>query len=112
MDEEAFTNFGNSTIRVTNFSDKINEREFRDLFSPYGKINVVFLDKKDKRGLAFVKFENRKDAEDAASLILSMECSLVYLYRTKRKKNFLLFLCKLDYQLFFGNCILVLLLYL
>ncbi len=71
---------------MSNISEEAREDDIRELFSSFGRVARVFL-AKDKstgrsRGFAFVKFDSRRDAENAmenlqgygyAHLILKLE---------------------------------------
>jgi len=57
------------TLRVTNLSEDTSEGDLRELFSPFGNVQRIFL-AKDKttnvsRGFAFVNFLKRDDAQNA-----------------------------------------------
>jgi|TARA_B110000483_G_scaffold165158_1_gene195487 translation initiation factor 3 subunit G len=58
-----------TTLRVTNLSEETQERDIRDLFSPYGNITRVHLaldhHTQRSRGFAFVSFCLKEDAQDA-----------------------------------------------
>lgn len=79
-------NRDDNTVRVTNLSEDIRERDIQELFSPFGTIQRIYLAKdkitNNSKGFAFVSFA-RKDAAISAihhlngygydSLILSVE---------------------------------------
>lgn len=57
------------TVYVANLSKRVDERELRDKFRKYGRIdsyNIVFDPiVRESRGFGFVTFESRSDAQDA-----------------------------------------------
>lgn len=58
-----------NTLRVTNISEDTNEDDLRDLFSPFGRIQRVYLAKdretQQSRGFAYISFAYRDHAEKA-----------------------------------------------
>jgi len=58
-----------ATIRVTNLSEDIKERDLGELFGPYGRISRIYLaiDKitGQSKGFAFINFYHREDAARA-----------------------------------------------
>jgi translation initiation factor 3 subunit G len=57
------------TVRVDNFSRDADERDVEDLFGPFGRLQRVSVAKhsktKQRKGVAFVNFYNKSDAEAA-----------------------------------------------
>lgn len=58
-----------TTLRVTNISEDTNEDDLRDLFSPFGRIQRVYLardrETQVSRGFAYISFHYRDDAARA-----------------------------------------------
>lgn len=63
-----------NTVRVTNLSEDIRERDIQELFSPFGQIQRIYLAKdkvtNNSKGFAFVSFL-RKDAALSAIMHLN-----------------------------------------
>jgi translation initiation factor 3 subunit G len=62
-----------ATVRVTNLPEETQEQDLRDLFTPFGTVNRVFL-AKDKtnntsKGFAFITFNEKKDAQKAIECV-------------------------------------------
>jgi polyadenylate-binding protein len=62
---QKFTN-----IFIKNFGDQINEEKLRELFSQYGKILYLIIERDEKgvsKGFGFCSYENPEEAEDVIS---------------------------------------------
>ncbi|CAF1418575.1 unnamed protein product, partial [Adineta ricciae] len=62
-----------ATVRVTNLPEETQEQDLRDLFTPFGSLNRVYL-AKDKtsntsKGFAFITFNEKKDAQKAIECV-------------------------------------------
>ena len=69
------------TLRVTNLSEDVQERDLYDLFERFGRISRIYVgtDPETKlcKGYAFVSFEDRREAEKAMAKIDGLPCELM-----------------------------------
>lgn len=62
-----------ATVRVTNLPEETQDQDLRDLFTPFGPVNRVYL-AKDKvtntsKGFGFITFNDKKDAQKAIECV-------------------------------------------
>jgi translation initiation factor 3 subunit G len=97
-------NLDEATVRVTNLPEETQEQDLRDLFTPFGPVNRVFL-AKDKtnntsKGFAFITFNEKKDAQKAIECVSGFGYDHLIL-KVEWAKYTLLLLLYLNYLLFF-----------
>lgn len=88
--EEMKANYTN--IYVKNIDLGFSEKEFEDLFAPFGKITSIYLEKDQdgkSKGFGFVNFEDHKSAVEAVEALNDKEINgqKIYVGRAQKKRE-------------------------
>ena len=88
--EEMKANYTN--IYVKNIDLGFTEKEFEELFAPYGKITSIYLEKDQdgkSKGFGFVNYEEHKSAVDAVEALNDKEINgqKIYVGRAQKKRE-------------------------